>query len=344
MTMPKAARVGAGGLIALVALGGAWAWAHDEGAANSQTTDDAYVQAEYSTVAPKVAGLIDSVLVEDNQQVRRGQLLAVIDDREFRVAVRAAEAELKAAQARADGLRAALQRQSSLVAQAGAAVDADAAAISLSRANALRYQDLASDGSASVQERQESLSRLQSDEAAHRRDAAAHLATQQQRPMLAADLAGAEAAVEHARASLDAARLALSYTRITAPVDGMVGRRSLRVGNYVEVGTPLLAVVPLRQAFVEANFRETQMRRIRPGQRATIVVDSLPGVVLRGRVESIAPASGVTFSTVAPQNATGNFTKIVQRLSTRIAIDPGQEGASALRVGMSVVPTITTDR
>ena len=342
MTMPKAARLGAGGIIALVALGGAWAWAHDEGAATSQTTDDAHIQADYSTVAPRVAGLIERVLVEDNQQVRRGQLLAVIDDRDFRVAVSAAEAELKAAQARADGLRAALARQSSLIAQAGAAVDADAAAITLSSANARRYQDLASDGSASMQERQESLSRLQSDEAARRRDDAAHLAARQQRPMLAADLAGAEAAVEQARAALDAARLALSYTRIIAPVDGMVGRRSLRVGNYVQVGTPLLAVVPLHDAYVEANFRETQMRRIRPGQSATIVVDTLPGVVLKGHVESIAPASGVTFAAIAPENATGNFTKIVQRLSTRIVIDPDQKDAAALRVGMSVVPTITT--
>lgn len=342
MTMPKGARLGAGGLIALVALGGAWAWAHDEGAGSSQTTDDAHVQADYSTVAPKVAGLVDRVLVEDNQQVRRGQVIAVIDDRDFRVAVSAAEAELKSAQARVDGLRAALTRQSSLIAQAGAAVDADGAAIALSSANSRRYQDLASDGSASVQERQESLSHLQSDEAARRRDVAGHMAAQQQRPMLAADVAEAEAAVDRARAALDAARLALSYTKIVAPVDGVVGRRSVRVGNYVEVGTPLLAVVPLREAYVEANFRETQMRRIRPGQVAMIRIDTLPGVELKGHVESIAPASGVTFAAIAPENATGNFTKIVQRLSTRIVIDPGQRDAGALRVGMSVVPTVMT--
>jgi membrane fusion protein (multidrug efflux system) len=342
MTMPKLARLGAGGLIVLVALGGTWAWAHDEGAATSQTTDDAHVQADYSTIAPKVAGLVDRVVVEDNQQVRRGQLLAVIDDRDFRVAVTAAEAELKSAQARADGLRAALTRQASLIAQAGATIDADSAAIALSSANARRYQDLASDGSASIQEGQETVSRLQSDQAAHRRDVAAHMATQQQRPMMAADVAEADAAVDRARAALDAARLALSYTKIVAPVDGMVGRRSVRVGNYVQVGTPLLAVVPLREAYVEANFRETQLRRIRPGQVATIRIDTLPGIELKGHVESIAPASGVTFAAIAPENATGNFTKIVQRLSTRIVIDPGQRDASALRVGMSVVPTVAT--
>ncbi|CAN5332143.1 HlyD family secretion protein [soil metagenome] len=342
MSMPKAARVGAGAVIVLVGLSGAWAWAHDEGAGAAQSTDDAYVQADYSTVAPKVAGLIAAVLVEDNQQVRRGQLIAVIDDRDFRVAAAAAEAELKGAQARAAGLRAALQRQSSVIAQAGATVDADTAAIALSSANAQRYQDLASDGSASLQERQESQSRLQSDQAARRRDVAVQDAAHRQIPMLAADVQGADADVAKARAALDAARLALSYTRIVAPVDGMVGRRSVRVGNYVQVGAPLLAVVPLHEAFVEANFRETQMRRIRPGQRATIRIDTLPGVVLKGHVQGIAPASGVTFAAIAPENATGNFTKVVQRMSARIVIDPGQPNASALRVGMSVIPTIDT--
>lgn len=342
MPMPKVARIGAGIAIALVFLGSAWAFAHDEGAAASQTTDDAHVQADFSTVAPKVAGLIGQVLVEDNEKVRRGQLLALIDDRDFRVSLAVAEAELKSAQARAVGLRAALHRQSSLIAQAGAAVDADLAAVELARANANRYSDLASDGSASMQEQQESASRLQSDEADHRRDMAAHAAARQQMPMLAADVAEADAAIDRARAAVDAARLALSYTRIVAPVDGVIGRRSVRVGNYVQTGAPLLAIVPLSQVYVEANFRETQMRRIRPGQTVTIKVDTLPDIALKGRVESIAPASGVTFAAIGADNATGNFTKIVQRLSTRITIDPDQPDAGALRVGMSVVPTIVT--
>jgi len=344
MTMPKTARLAAVGLVALVVLGGAWAWAHDEGGASSQSTDDAYVQADFSTVAPKVQGLIAKVLVEDNQQVRKGQLLAVIDDRDFRVAVDAAEAQLKGAEARAANLRASVQRQSSVIAQASADVDADDAAIKLSSANARRYQDLSSDGSASLQERQESASRLQSDEAAKRRDQAAHSAARQQVPMLAANVTEADAAVEQARAALEAAKLNLTYTRIVAPVDGTVGRRSVRVGNFVQVGAPLLAVVPLRQAFVEAHFRETQMRGIRPGQPVTITIDTLPGVTLKGHVESLAPASGVTFAEIAPENATGNFTKIVQRLSARIAIDPGQPDAAALRVGMSVIPTVDTAR
>lgn len=137
--------------------------------------------------------------------------------------------------------------------------------------------------------------------------------------------------------------LALSYTRIVAPVEGVVGQRTVRVGNYVQVGTPLLAVVPVAKAYVEARFRETQLARIHPGQRATIAIDTLPGVELTGHVESIAPATGVSFAKVAPENATGNFTKITQRLAVRIALEPGQRDAARLRVGMSAVPTVSTE-
>ncbi|WP_019833589.1 HlyD family secretion protein [Sphingomonas sp. PR090111-T3T-6A] len=342
MTLPKSAKWAIGAVFVAVALGGSWAYAHDEGGASAQSTDDAYIQSDYSTVAPKVAGLIERVPVEDNQHVRRGQLLAVIDDRDFRVAVAAAQAELDSARSNRRSIRAALDRQFSLIAQAAALVDADSAAIALSSANARRYRALASDGSASVQEEQESASRLDADMAARRRDVAAHAASGQETEVLNAQLAGANAAIARAEAALDAARLRLSYTRIVAPVDGVVGRRSVRVGNFVDVGKPLLAVVPLDKAYVEAHFRETQMRKIRPGQPVTVKVDMLPGVALKAHVESLAPASGVTFAEIAPENATGNFTKIVQRLSVRIRIDPGQPDADRLRVGMSVTPTVDT--
>jgi membrane fusion protein, multidrug efflux system len=343
MKMPKSARIAAGGLIAIAVLGGGWALAHGEGSAASQSTDDAYVQADFSTVAPNVAGLIDRVLVEDNQQVRKGQLLAVIDDRDYRVTVASAEAELRAAEANARGIQATIARQGSVIGQSAAAIDADEAAVALSQANARRYADLAKDGSASLQEQQETSSRLQADLAARRRDAAAHAAAHAQVPILQSDLANAQAAVAKARAALDAARLNLSYTQIRAPVDGVVGRRTLRVGNFVTVGAPLLAVVPLRKAYVEARFRETQLERIRPGQHAVVRFDTLPGLELKGHVESIAPATGVSFAEVAPENATGNFTKITQRLAVRIVFNDGQPEARRLRVGMSAVPTITTN-
>lgn len=331
-----------GGLFVVALGGGAWALTHHEGNGSSQRTDDAYVMADFSTVAPKVAGSIARVLVEDNQAVKQGELLAVIDDRDQRVALDAAEANLRAAEANVTSLLRQLSRQTSLIAQASAAIDADSAAIALSQANATRYRDLAIDGSASRQEQQEAASRLASDEAARRRDVAGHVAVRAQVPILEAQLEDARAAVARAEAAVDAARLNLSYTEIRSPIDGVVGQRTARVGNYVQVGTPLLAVVPISQAYVEARYRETQLARIQPGQTAVMTFDTMPGVRLRGRVASIAPATGVSFASVAPENATGNFTKITQRLAVRIAIYPDQDGAKRLRVGMSVVPTIHT--
>jgi membrane fusion protein (multidrug efflux system) len=340
MTLP--AKLALGGLLATALMGATWATTHEEGAAADQTTDDAYVLADASTVAPRIAGQIAQVLVTDNQAVRRGQLLALLDDRDFKVALDSANAELHAAQAREAGLRRQLARQGDIIAQAHAATQVDAAAVMLSQANAARYHDLASDGSASRQEQQEAESRLAADEAASRRDSASHGATRAQLPILQAQIEEAQAAVARALAAVEAARLNLSYTRISAPVDGVIGQRTLRVGNYVQSGTSLMAVVPVAQAYVEARYRETQLAQIRPGQRATFHLDAAPGITFTGHVDSIAPASGASFAAIAPDNATGNFTKITQRLAVRIAIDPAQPGLDRLRVGMSVVPTINT--
>lgn len=340
MKTPKRAYLLSGALVVVALLAGGWSVARNEASGDQQTTNDAYVQADFSTIAPKVSGQVAAVLVEDNQKVAKGQLLAVIDDRGFLIAIAAAEANLRAAEAQARGLAATLGRQSSVVGQAAAAIDADEASLALARVNASRYADLAADGSASRQEQQEAASRLRVEEAAHRRDTAAHASARAQISVLRSDLETAEAAVAKARVALDAARLNLSYTRITAPMDGFVGRRTVRVGNFVDVGAPLMAVVPLDQAYVEARFRETQLSRIRPGQAVEMRFDTLPDVVMHGHVESIAPATGVSFAEVAPENATGNFTKIAQRLAVRITIDPGQEGHRRLRMGMSVTPTI----
>lgn len=344
MTMPKAARAAVIALAGATAIGGAWALTHDEADAATQTTDDAYVQADYSTVGPRIAGTIAKVFVKDNQRVRAGDLLALIDDRDQRVALASAQADQASAKARVARLRSALTRQAKLIDQAAAAIDADRAAIDLSDANAKRYRNLASDGSASQQEQQESASRLAGDLAAERRDTASHGAAQAQVSVLKADLADAQGVLAKADAAVHAAELNLSYTRILAPVDGVVGRRTVRVGNYVAVGEPLLAVVPVRDAYIEARSRETQLRAIRPGQPATIAIDMLPGVSLRGHVASIAPATGATFGEIAPENASGNFTKITQRLAVRIAIDPGQPDAARLRVGMSAIPAVETYR
>jgi membrane fusion protein (multidrug efflux system) len=174
------------------------------------------------------------------------------------------------------------------------------------------------------------------------KDTAVLAASKKQQAILTAQRAQALAEAEQAKAALEAAQLRLSYTRLVAPVDGTVGQRDLRVGQYVNAGIPLLTLVPLHQTYVEAHFRETQLARIRPNQAVGIQIDSLPGVTLRGHVDSIAPATGVSFAAFAPDNATGNFTKVVQRLTVKIALEPDQVAAARLRVGMSVVPTVST--
>jgi membrane fusion protein (multidrug efflux system) len=158
--------------------------------------------------------------------------------------------------------------------------------------------------------------------------------------VLQAAVRSAEADVAAAKASVDQARLNLSYTRITAPVDGMVGQRSVRTGAYVSAGTRLLAVVPLQQTYITANYLETQLSDVRPGQRVRIRVDALPGETFTGHVDSIAPATGATFSAISPDNATGNYTKVVQRLPVKIVLDGDQQHLAQLRVGMSAIPEI----
>jgi membrane fusion protein (multidrug efflux system) len=191
-----------------------------------------------------------------------------------------------------------------------------------------------------MEEQQHAVTALDQQQAGRDRDRAALLAAQQQFDILQAGRDKALGALARAQAALDQAKLNLSYTEIRAPIDGMVGQRSVRVGAFVGAGTPLLAVVPLSQAYVIANFQENQLARMRQHQPARITVDSFPGLVLKGHVDSLAPATGVAFAPIAPDNATGNFTKIVQRLPVKIVIDPGQPEAARLRVGLSVEPTV----
>nr|WP_314545478.1 HlyD family secretion protein [uncultured Massilia sp.] len=340
MSLPKSAKMSIAVLVAALVAGSAYSYQYRESGSAAQSTDDAYVTADFTLVAPKVAGNVVEVLVEDNQQVRKGQLLARIDDRDYVVAVDMAKAELAKANADLVRARAAIVQQGSTIKRAAAAIDADAATLKFAKANAERYRNLASDGSATQQDRQQAESQADTAAAHHTAAVAALGAARQEVDVLQAQLAQAEAQVARSKAALDAAELNLSYTRVEAPVDGIVGQRSVRVGAYTRVGVPLLAVVPLQQAYVEANFRETQLARMRVGQRVTMTVDMLPGTTLTGHVDSLAPASSVAFSPVAPDNATGNFTKVVQRLPVKIVLDPNQQAAHLLKVGMSVTPTV----
>ncbi len=343
MSLPNTAKITVAVLLAAVLAGSAYSFSYGEGHGARQSTDDAYVTADFTLVAPKVAGNVLEVLVEDHQAVKKGQLLARIDDRDYVVAVDMAKADLAQAEADLARLRATALQQGSAIERASAAVAADQATLTYARANEARYRDLSSDGSATLQDRQQAESQAQAAAAQHKANSAALLGARQQVAILRAQVEQGEAQVARSKAALEAAELHLSYTKIVAPIDGVVGQRSVRVGAYAQVGASMLAIVPLQSAYVEANFRETQLARMRVGQRVDIAVDMLPGTTLHGHVASLAPASSVSFSPIAPDNATGNFTKVVQRLPVKIVIDPGQEAARLLKVGMSVTPTVALE-
>lgn len=340
MALPKIVVI-TGGCVLLACIGGCVVFLNQpESGSALQSTDDAYVKADLTLVAPQVPGRIVAVHVGDNQLVRKGDALASIDDRDFRLAVKSAVAEADSARAAIESVTAHRAMQTSVIRQAKAALDADDAALALAKADVARYRNLAADGSGTVQALQQAEARLQIAQATREKDVAASTAAHQQLDILGADEHKARAKLSQAQAAVELAELNLSHTRIHAPVGGTIGEQSLRVGSYVTSGKPLLAIVPLQSIYIEANFRETQLERVRPGQPVRIKVDALPGVALSGRVESLGPASGVSYSAIAPHNATGNFTKIVQRLPVRISIDAQQAGIERMRVGMSVQPEI----
>ncbi|HGM5550757.1 TPA: HlyD family secretion protein [Pseudomonas putida] len=314
------------------------------GKRTQQNTNDAFVSADFTLVVPRVAGFIKEVLVEDNQRVKAGQLLALIDDRDLRAAAEAADAQTLVARAQLQNAKATLERQTSVIAQAQASVVSAKAEMAFAQQELNRYNHLAGVGAGTVQNAQQARTRI--DQASARLDtASAKLAAERKQvEILTAQRDAAEGNLKHAQAALEIASFELSYTRITAPQDGMVGERAVRVGAYVTPGSKLLAVVPLQQAYVVANFQETQLTDVQPGQHVQVRVDSLGGEALSGRVESIAPATGVTFAAVKPDNATGNFTKVVQRIPVKIVLESGQPLAERLRVGMSVEASIDTRR
>jgi membrane fusion protein, multidrug efflux system len=322
----------------------AWAGVRLLSNPNVESTNDAYVQADFTLVAPRIAGQIADVTVDDNQAVKAGQLLVRIDDRDFRAALMSAQADVEAARAAVANFDAEIARHPSLVDQARAALRSDDAAIAFARANASRYQSLSEAGAGTAQEQQRASSTLEQQLAQQAHDRAAFMTTQQNLDVLRTQRDKAAGALARAEAALTQAKLNLSYTEIHAPVDGKVGRRSARVGAFVTPGAPMLAIVPLSDAYVVANFQENQITKMRPGESVRIKVDSFPGVVIKGRIDSLAPATGVSFAPIAPDNATGNFTKIVQRVPVKITIDRGQEAASALSVGLSVEAEVALGR
>ncbi len=308
---------------------------------DSVWTDDAYVTAHYATIAPRISGQVASVDVDDNQTVRAGQVLTTLDDRDFRTTLATDEAMLARDQAQADDIAAQIARLPSQIAQSQASVASSLAQLVFAQQNATRYRNLSSTGAGSFQERQQADMSLREAQASLDGAQAQLSATRHQLPILEARYQAALGTIRSDRAQVEQARLNLSYTRILAPVDGTVAEREVQVGNFVGPGAALMALVPLDRVFIVANYREISLKHVLPGQHARIHVDAY-NLDLDGVVDSVPPASGAAFAPIQPNNATGNFTKIVQRLPVKIVVSPGQNDAKLLRIGFSVEITIHT--
>jgi membrane fusion protein (multidrug efflux system) len=334
-------RLGLLGLALLVGLGAA-RYGHDWWTVGCfiESTDDAYVGGDITVIAPKVAGFIAEVAVADNQAVHAGDLLVKLDDRDYRAALAKAEGAVAAQQATLANLDATRNLQQAMIAQVGAEVAAADAEVARAQFDVVRYRQLAADRFASAQRFQQADADHKKGTAAANRTRAALEAARRQLDVIDTQKQQVQAALTQATAERDLARLNLGYTELRAPIDGTVGNRSARAGAYAMVGAQLMSLVPASGLWVDANFKENQLARLRPGMAATIAADVLPGEVFRGHVASLAPATGAQFSVLPPENATGNFTKIVQRVPVRIVLDGDAAVLGSLRPGLSVTADV----
>ncbi len=305
-----------------------------------ETTDDAYVGGEITEIAPHVAGFVAEVLVKDNELVRSGQLLVRIDDREARAAHDQVRALVHERKGIVNSLEAQLARQDADIQRARAELDAREADARFAREDAGRYGRLAVSRASSQQEAERA--RSASDRAVATVGAArAEMNSEiEQRRVLESRIAAARDGIAQAQAALRTAAIDLGYTEIFSPIDGYVGNRAVRPGAHVSTGTYLLSIVPAHGLWVDANFKEDQIGGMRPGQAATVVADTFPELKMRGHIQSLAPATGATFSVIPAENATGNFTKIVRRVPVRIVLDGRDGELGVLRPGLSTVVSI----
>jgi membrane fusion protein (multidrug efflux system) len=304
-------------LAAVIVSVGAWAKAQSDEAAS---TDNAYIRGDITSLAPKVGGYVTSVAVEDNLAVRAGDILFRIDDRDYRAKLAQADANVAAAAARLANTAAEIRLQRSLVRQAEAQRRAALADLGLARRTSDRRRELIEDGAVSQAQVDESDAGRMRAEAGALASSATLDAQRQKIDVLGTQYEAASAALAQARAARDLARIDLENTVVRAPISGVVGNRQVRIGRLVLPGIPLLDIVPVADLYVVANFKETQLRHVRPGQTARIEVDGYPNVALDGVVDSFAPGSGSAFSLIPPDNATGNFVRVVQRVPVKIRL------------------------
>jgi len=310
-------------------------WNRWQGGPGWQVTDDAYLQTDITPIAAKVAGYVREVPIQDFQHVQKGQLLASIVDSDYLAAVAQAEANVALADAQAEALKAQRELQLSNIQAAKAVVASTQALLDQNTRDLARQQRLLQSGSSST----EASEKLQTVRAQLTAQAAQNRAqvesASRQIGVLAAQQAQSEAAIAAQKANLQIAHLNLGYTKIVAPADGAIGQRQVKAGQYVGIGTQIVTLTP-PSIWVIANYKETQLTHMAVGQQARITVDTFPGHTLHGHVLAFAPASGAQFALLPPDNATGNFTKVVQRIAVKIAIDDADGLAERLVSGMSV--------
>lgn len=325
-------------VIGAVGYGGHWWWA----GRFIEDTDDAYVGADVTVISAKVPGYISEVAVLDNQFVKAGDLLARIDVRDYRAALDKADGAVAAQQASLVNLDATEQLQQAVINQAKAQIDASDAETQRAGDDHARYQNLVRSQAVSVESAQRVDATWKTARADHARAEAGLLAARRQLDVIESQRGQARAALQQAQAEREQAQLNIGYTELRAPVDGYIGNRRARVGTYAAAGSQLISVVPARGLWVDANFKEDQLARMQAGQAVSIRADILPGREFHGHIESLAPATGAQFSVLPPENATGNFTKIVQRVPVRVRLDSADAQLGALRPGLSVVARVNT--
>lgn len=329
-------------LLAFAAAGRfGWRWWAD--GRFEETTDNAFLQADKVVVAPKIGGFVAEVFAADNQPVKAGQLLARIDDRDFRVAFLQSQADLDKSRASLDGVAAALIQQQAKIAEAKADVANMTAALDFATEEQTRYGDLWRRGAGTIQRSHQATSDLLQKQAALDKAKAAYDAAQKQTEALRSLEAAARASLQRSEINLEQAKLNLEYTTISAPIDGVVSDRALRKGQLAQPGSNLLTLVPMGDAiYLVANFKETQVGAMIEGQAVTFTVDAFGDHVFHGRIDSFAPGTGAQFALLPPENATGNFTKIVQRVPVKIVLVGGDALIQRLRPGLSAEASVDT--
>ncbi|WP_032113084.1 HlyD family secretion protein [Candidatus Paracaedibacter symbiosus] len=306
-----------------------------------ESTDDAYLKGNMTIISPKVAGYVTDVLIEDNQHVKKGDVIAKIDQRDFKAQLDGAQAEAESLKARLTTLENQHLAQEETIKEAQAGVNAAKATLVRAEKEFKRTTSLIKDGAISEQLNDQAVSDHKNAVASVQRSQAIYEAATIQLKVITAQMSEAKAQSKKAEAAIDLAQIDLQNTIIVAPKDGLIGNRGVQVGQLARPGLSLVYLIPDNEIWVEANFKETQIGNMKPGQKVKITIDSFSGVTFQGKVDSLAPASGSEFSILPPENATGNFTKIVRRIPVKICFQEGTD-LSILKPGMSSIVHVRT--